>query len=448
MPDKKISLEIQSLIDAQDHPFVLIDDNYNIVAANKSYQQAYGVSGDEIVGCKCHKVSHHSDKPCHMNGEDCPHKQVFETGKPHQVLHIHYDAQSQPEHVRIKGSPIRGQDGALYLGEAVFPLASTSDLKSEHFNLIGESPAFLQCIEELTRAAEISAPVLLTGDSGVGKDMSAHYIHQRSDRAGRAINMVDCSAISESMFESELFGHERGAFTGCVGRRHGLFELADGGTLFFNEIGDLPSSMQGRILRVMESGEFRRVGGRETLTADVRIICATSKNLRNLIATDHFRADLYYRIAGIICGIPTLKERRSDIPLLANALIQRDGQAANHAYHLADDAIDKLCGYDYPGNIRELRNTLQRAAVLSTNGVITANEIHFDEVRIDRRNQQPNPATTSDTPSMKGVESQYISDLLTEHQGKRAQVAEVLGISERTLYRKIKQYGLQSIGRH
>ena len=217
---------------------------------------------------------------------------------------------------------------------------------------------------------------------------------------------------------------------------------------FFNEIGDLPSSMQGRILRVMESGEFRRVGGRETLTADVRIICATSKNLRNLISTDHFRADLYYRIAGIICDIPTLKERRSDIPLLANALIQRDGQAANHAYHLADDAIEKLCGYDYPGNIRELRNTLQRAAVLSTNGVITANEIHFDEVRIDRRNQQPNPATTSDTPSMKGVESQYISDLLTEHQGKRAQVAEVLGISERTLYRKIKQYGLQSIGRH
>lgn len=449
MPDKKISLEIQSLIDAQDHPFVLIDDNYNIVAANKSYQQAYGISGDQIVGRKCHAVSHHSDKPCHMNGEDCPHKQVFETGEAHQVLHIHYDAQAQPEHVRIKGSPIHGQDGSLYLGEAVFPLASSSDLKSEQYSLVGESPTFQRCIEELTRAAETSVPVLITGESGVGKDMSAHYIHRRSERAGRSISMVDCSAISESMFESELFGHERGAFTGCVGRRHGLFEQADGGTLFFNEIGDLPASMQGRLLRAMESGEFRRVGGRETLVADVRILSATSKNLRTLVAADQFRADLYYRIAGIICEIPTLRERQSDIPLLAKTLIQRDGHEHNHTYSLTDDAIDKLCEYDYPGNIRELRNTLQRAAVLSTNGVITSDEIHYDEMRIDRRSHsQKSLPGTAETPSMKGVESQYIAELLAEHQGKRARVAEVLGISERTLYRKIKQYGLQSIGRH
>lgn len=449
MSDKKISLEIQSLIDAQDHPFVLIDDRYNIVAANKSYQQAYGVSGDRIIGRKCHAVSHHSDKPCHMNGEDCPHKKVFETGKAHQVLHIHYDAQSQPEHVRIKGSPIHGQDGSLYLGEAVFPLASSSDLHSENFNLVGESPAFQRCIEELTRAAEITAPVLITGESGAGKDMSAHYIHRRSDRSSRAMVMVDCSAISDSMFESELFGHERGAFTGCVGRRHGLFEQADGSTLFFNEIGDLPAAMQGRLLRAMESGEFRRVGGRETLISDTRIICATSKNLRTLVATDQFRADLYYRLAGIICEIPTLRERHADIPLLARTLLQRDGHTTNHAYHLTDDAIDRLCEYDYPGNIRELRNTLQRAAVLSTNGVITTDEIHFDEIRNDRRNntQQSIPGK-SETPSMKGVESQYIADLLAEHQGKRARVADVLGISERTLYRKIKQYGLQSIGRH
>ncbi len=449
MADKIISLETQSLIDAQDHPFVLIDDSYNIVAANKAYQQAYGVSGDQIIGRKCHAVSHHSNRPCHMNGEDCPHKKVFETGKAHQVLHIHYDAQSQPEHVRIKGSPIHGLDGELYLAEAVFPLASSSDLKSDDHSMIGESPAFQRCIEGMTRAAETNVPVLITGESGTGKDMSAHYIHRRSNRAGRSLSMVDCSAISESMFESELFGHERGAFTGCVGRRHGLFEQANGGTLFFNEIADLPASMQGRLLRAMDTGEFRRVGGRETLMSDARILCATSKNLRSLVASEQFRADLYYRIAGIICEIPALRERRSDIPLIANTLIKRDGHESSYASSLTDDAIDKLCEYDYPGNIRELRNTLQRAAVLSTNGVITADEIHFDELHNNHRYspQQILPGA-SDSPSMKGVESQYIAGLLSEHQGKRAKVAEVLGISERTLYRKIKLYGLQTIGRH
>ncbi len=449
MSDKKISVEIQSLIDAQDHPFVLIDENYNIVAANTAYQQAYGVKDDDIVNRKCHQVSHHSDLPCHMNGEDCPHKKVFETGEAHQVLHIHYDCDSQPEHVRIKGSPIRGLDGALYLGEAVFPLARSSDLTSKHKRMVGESPAFQQCIEELTRAAESNVPVLLCGESGVGKDMSADYIHRRSERKHHPFSMVDCSAIAESMFESELFGHERGAFTGCIGRRHGLFEQADGGTLFFNEIADLPENMQGRLLRAMESGEFRRVGGRETLMANVRIICASSKNLRSMVAANQFRADLYYRLAGIICNIPPLRERKADIPLLAHALIESHASSEEQGYHLTDDAIDKLCSYDYPGNIRELRNTLQRAAVLSTNGIVTADEIHFDELVGEQRSiNQRIVASKDDTPSMKGVESQYIAELLAEHQGKRAKVAQIMGISERTLYRKLKQYGLQSIGRH
>lgn len=447
MADKKISLEIQSLIDAQDHPFVLIDENYHIVAANKSYQLAYGVSDDEIVGKKCHQVSHHSDLPCHMNGEDCPHKKVFETGEAHQVLHIHYDAKSQPEHVKIKGSPVRGQDGSFYLGEAVFPLARSADLKADHQSMVGESPAFLRCVESLTRAAESSVPVLITGESGAGKDMAAKYLHHRSERKNRPFNMVDCSAIAESLFESELFGHERGAFTGCIGRRYGLFEQADGGTLFFNEIADLPETMQGRLLRAMESGEFRRVGGRETLMADVRIICATSKNLRALVAENKFRADLYYRLAAIICEIPPLRERKTDIPLLAKSLIELHSNSEHHSYHLTDDAIEKLCQYDYPGNIRELRNALQRAAVLSTNGIITSEEVHFEGISIHSSQSQHSIGESKNTPSMKGMESQYIAELLAEHQGRRAKVAQILGISERTLYRKLKQYGLQSVGR-
>ncbi|HED52268.1 MAG TPA: AAA family ATPase [Gammaproteobacteria bacterium] len=449
MGQDKLSVEVQSLIDAQDHPFVLIDDNYNIVAANSAYKQAYGVETQDIIGRKCHKVSHRSDVPCHINGEDCPHKKVFETRAPHQVLHIHYDTNALPEHVRIKGSPIFGQDGSMYLGEAVFPLAHSDDLDGKQNRLVGRSKPFLVCIENLTRAAATTAPVLLSGESGVGKDLAAEYIHRRSDRNGHSFTMVDCSAISERVFESELFGHERGAFTGCIGRRYGLFEQADGGTLFFNEIGDLPQSLQGRLLRAMETGQFRRVGGRELLSADARIICATSRNLRQLVAGNSFRADLYYRIAGILCEIPPLRNRREDISEIAEALLQRMSPGKNVALRLTNDAREALKHHDYPGNVRELRNVLQRAAALSTNGIISAAEIHIDST-IESSPAEDAPHftdTNKPEPSIKGLESRYIAELLAEHQGKRAQVARILGISERTLYRKLKQYGLQSIGR-
>lgn len=446
---KKISVDVQSLINAQDNPFVLIDENYNVVAANTAYRQAYGLTETEIIGHKCHQVSHRSDVPCHLNGEDCPHKQVFETRQPHQVLHIHYDTEAQPEHVRIKGSPIYGPDGEMFLGEAIFPLAHTEDLDCDQQRMIGRSSAFQTCIESLTRAAETDAPVLLYGESGVGKDLAAEYIHRRSRRNGFSFTMVDCSAISESVFESELFGHERGAFTGCIGRRYGLFEQADSGTLFFNEIADLPHALQGRLLNAMETGKFRRVGGREMLSVDARIICATSVNLRQLVASNRFRADLYYRIAGIICNIPSLRERRSDIPELAAALLQRMGSDNEPAYHLTDDTGELLMSYDYPGNVRELRNILQTACSLSTNGIITPDEIHIDPMAA----KTPSTALhhlhdhDGEEPSIKGLESQYISELLAEHHGKRAKVAHILGISERTLYRKLKQYGLQEIGR-
>ncbi len=447
---KKISVDVQSLIDAQDNPFVLIDDEYNIVAANKAYQQAYGTTDQNIVGHKCHEISHLSDVPCHLNGEDCPHKQVFETRQPHQVLHIHYDTQAQPEYVRIKGSPIFGAGKTMYLGEAIFVLARTEDLDCEQQSLIGQSQAFQACIECLSRAAETDAPILLFGSSGVGKDLAAEYIHRRSVRNGHPFTMIDCNAIAEPVFESELFGHERGAFTGCVGRRYGLFEQTDGGTLFFNEIGDLPQSLQGRLLRAMETGQFRRVGGRELLSADTRIICSTSRNLRQLVAADSFRADLYYRIAGIICEIPSLKQRKTDIPELANALLRRMSPSDGPRYQLTDGAIEALLSYDYPGNVRELRNILQRAVSLSTNGIINAQEIRIAEPFEPTGTKKTLESLTEQAgqePSIKGLESQYIAELLAEHGGKRSKVAQILGISERTLYRKLKQYGLQSIGK-
>lgn len=247
MTDSSLTnIDLQSVIDLHDNVFVVIDESYNIVAANSAYCKAYGISCDEIVGKKCHQVSHHSDKPCHLIGEDCPHKHVFESGKAHTVLHIHYDHENNEEHVRIKGSPIRSSDGKLYLGEAVFPVAKSEEMGCDEQRMLGTSPAFLACIEEMSGAAPSSVPILLNGESGVGKDLAASFIHKKSERCTGPFISIDCASISEGIFESELFGHERGSFSGCVGCRAGLIESANGGTLFLDEVGEVPLSEIGR----------------------------------------------------------------------------------------------------------------------------------------------------------------------------------------------------------
>ena len=446
-------IELQSVIDAHDNAFVVIDKDYIIVAANKAYCEAYGVDPAEIVGRKCHKVSHHSDLPCHLNGEDCPHKQVFETGQPYQVLHIHFDQNKQAEHVRIKGSPIRGADGELYLGESVFPIAKAHELCCDEQRILGRSPAFLACIEEITNAAKSDAPILLNGESGVGKEMAAEFVHNKSARNGKAFVSIDCTAISENMFESELFGHEQGEFDGGVGRREGLIEDADGGTLFLNEVSEIPLTIQSRLLRVLESGKYRRLGGHEDLDADIRVVCATHNNLRKMVEENTFRADLYYRIAGISITIPPLRERREDIAELAESLLQKVSNGNNIQCKITQEALDILSNYDYPGNIRELQNILQKAATLSTNGIITPNLLHLDEYADIYQNPLADRRSNSQKSdnygkrSMSELESEHIRSLLSQYNGHRSKVAEILKISERTLYRKLKQYGLQDVGK-
>ncbi|PWB49160.1 MAG: Fis family transcriptional regulator [Nitrosomonadales bacterium] len=444
-----IPVQLQSLIDAQENPFVLIDKNYRIVAANRAYCIRYGADEKQVVGRACHEISHHASVPCHLNGETCPHQQVFATGEGQQVLHTHYDHHNRPEHVRIQGHPILGLSGELYLGEAIFPFAPSTAMDCNEMRMIGKSAAFLACVDNLTRVAESEASILLYGESGVGKELAAQYIHRRSSRENKTFIAVDCASIAESMFESELFGHERGAFTGCVGRKLGLFELADGGTLFLDEIGEIPLSMQAKLLRVLESGEYRRVGGTETLRADVRVVSATNRDLLDMVDQGQFRLDLYYRIAGIDVTLPALRDRRSDIPPLAKALLSRMNGGRN--FHLREDAVARLLEYDYPGNVRELRNILQKALILSNNGLITADHIRFDAN--GQWNSEASPMhgrirpdagkTLTPATSISELESAHIARLLEQYQGHRRKVAEILGISERTLYRKLIRYGLR-----
>ncbi len=453
----RIPINLQSIIDATDNGFVVIDKDYNIVAANKAYCASYGINSEEIIGHKCHQVSHHSDVPCHLNGEDCPHKKVFETKVAHQVLHIHFDHNNEEEHVRIKGSPIYGTDGELFLGEAIFPIAKTDELSCDKQRMLGTSPAFLACVEEMAGAASSDVPILLNGESGVGKELAAKFIHNKSSRKAHPFVSIDCASISEGIFESELFGHERGAFTGCVGRRHGLIESAENGTLFLDEIGEVPLALQGRLLRALETGCFRRLGGREDLHVDVRIICATHNNLRMMVEQGTFRADLYYRIAGISITIPPLRERRADIAPLIKAMIEKTKSNNGIAGRISDDALKMLQLYDYPGNIRELRNILQKAVAISTGGLITVDLLqlnNFANVYInplaDRRknSRDPKAYAPSTNRSLTDVEATHIESLLHQHDGHRAKVADELCISERTLYRKLKQYNLQDVGKN
>jgi two-component system response regulator AtoC len=449
--NQMISSELQSLIDVHENPFVLIDENYQIVAANQAYCVNYGVDKEKVVGRYCHEISHLSAVPCHQNGEDCPHQEVFRTGQMHEVVHTHFDSHNRPEHVRIKGHPIIAAGNKRYLGEAVFPIASSDELLCKDMQMVGNSPAFLACLDHLTRAAESDAAILLLGESGVGKELAAQYIHQRSSRNKQPLIVLNCASIAVDMFEDELFGHERGAFTGCVGRKQGLFELADQGILFLDEIGDMPLFMQAKLLRVLESGEFRRIGGTDTLRADVRLVSATNNDLLKKVEAGEFRHDLYYRIAGIDLRLPSLKERSSDIPALAQAIAKRITRVGMPHCKFTQEALEKLQRYAFPGNIRELKNILLKAVSESNNGIIGAANIHLSQ---QPGNQLPN--TLHDIPvdvlqtdvvnpvvsSIAELEAEHIAKLLQSYNGHRRHVADTLGISERTLYRKLKRYNL------
>ena len=424
---------VQSLIDMHEHPAVLIDRAYRIIAANCAYRTTYGVKSEQLIGRHCYEVSHHRDTPCHLHGEDCPHQQVFARGEIQRVVHTHFDGKGRPEYVGIKGHPVVLPDGETYLGESIQRLAPPEAMNCEEMRMVGRSRPLLRAIDQLSQAAASPAPVLLTGESGVGKELAARYLHDHSPRRGGPFVAIDCTTLPESLFESEMFGHEAGAFTGCVGRKAGLFEDGRNGTLFLDEIGEIPLAMQAKLLRVLESGTFRRVGGRETLHADIRLVAATNRDLRNAVATGRFREDLYYRIACITIALPSLRERRADIPLLVEALLARINAANGRHARLSEAAWTRLMRHDFPGNVRELRNVLQRAVALCHGQIIEPGDLGLEEADAD--------TGAPVAPNWGGLEREQLEALAERYHGKRRAMADALGISERTLYRRLRRHG-------
>lgn len=312
--------------------------------------------------------------------------------------------------------------------------------REEFPEIVTASPAMGKVLDLVRKVAASESAVLITGESGTGKELVARAVHRLSPRAEGPLTDINCAAIQENLLESELFGHERGSFTGAMTRKLGLFELADGGTLFMDEIAELAPRLQSKLLRALESGEFFRVGGTQKVSTNVRLLAATNRDIEAEIADGNFREDLYYRINTLTVEIPPLRERPEDIPVLARHFLKK--QATTNPPELTDEALEALLAYSWPGNVRELRNVMERLAILCAGQEIKAPDLPRD-VAQPRRTDGPGPALVGQPVSLEEVERAHIEAVLLRENWHQGNAAETLGISPKTLYRKIRSYGLE-----
>lgn len=322
--------------------------------------------------------------------------------------------------------------------ERIEDVLSKLDARQLFPEIIGDSRVMRGLLRRVQMVAPTDSTVLIMGESGTGKELVASSIHNNSRRRPKPFVKLNCAAIPPDLLESELFGHEKGAFTGAVARKPGKFEMADGGTIFLDEIGDLPLALQGKILRVLQEKEFDRVGGTRTVPVDVRIICATNKDLANMVGQGTFREDLYYRINVFALPLPALRERKEDIPLLVADFLSR----TTPDVRVTSPALQLMIGYTWPGNVRELQNTIERAAVLSEGRDITVAHLP------DAITRMFNPAISAKPPDaaltvddkLREIEKGMIIEALQKASGVQVRAAQEMGINQRSLWHRIKKY--------
>ncbi len=433
----KISNEAKTLLECLSEPAILLSQNYQIFAANAAYRHHYHYGKEDLLEHHyCYEVSHHYKVPCDQAGESCPLKATLETKQPQRVLHLHHTPHGE-SHVNIQILPIyNDKDEIIYLLE-IMRCTKIASTQAQRQCLVGRSQAFNRMLALVSRVAPAETSVLLLGESGTGKELVAQAIHAASNRAQGHFIPVDCSGLSESLFESEMFGHEKGAFTGAHTRKQGLVEAAQGGTLFLDEVGDIPLSLQVKLLRLLETGIYRRVGSVEPQQADFRVICATHRHLKKMVSIGEFRKDLYYRISTFPILLPALRERRDDLPLLIESQLQRISPKRHLSVH--PQALQMLQRFEFHGNVRELRNILERASLLADGNLILPEHLHeecMDEECIDLvEKTEPKPVLPVLMP-LREVERQYLQWVVQYFKGDNKTLAKKLGVSERTLYRK------------
>jgi DNA-binding NtrC family response regulator len=304
--------------------------------------------------------------------------------------------------------------------------------------IVGASPAFVKLMENVARIARTDSATLILGETGVGKEIVAKLLHAQSTRSDAPFVVVDCAALHEELLQSEIFGHEKGAFTGAARQKHGLFEVAHSGTIFLDEVGDTSLEVQAKLLRVLETGRFRRLGGTEEVVVDVRIVAATNRNLRQAISRGRFREDLFYRLATFTVEIPPLRERREDIRLLVEHFTRQFNLRFSVSKRFSEAAMDALMRHSWPGNVRELIHTLEQVVALCDDVVVG-----FDDLPASVRGTPESPAhaATGETATLRDLYRRHILSVLERTGGNRAQAARLLGTSERTFYRLLKRYG-------
>ena len=335
----------------------------------------------------------------------------------------------------------------VFAAEEVVPLAPADLAEVEDESAIGASPAMLEVFRMVGRVAASAATVLILGESGTGKELVARAIHRNSPRASGPFVAINCAAIPENLLESELFGHEKGAFTGAITRKIGRFERAHGGTLLLDEIGDMSLALQAKILRALQEKEIERVGGDDRIPVDVRVIAATNKNLRTAISDGTFREDLYFRLAVVTLQLPRLKERGGDLELLARHFVARfAAQYGRDIRGIARPVLGMLHDHDWPGNIRELKNVAERAVLMAHGQVLLPEHLPLEQLR-------PAPPENGSAPlagyapdlSLADVERLHIREVLHLVGGHLGRASEILGVHRNTLTRKVREYGLDGV---
>lgn len=429
------------MLDGYDSPAILVSRNYEILATNDLYRDAFGTPEITAALPRCYAVSHGYDRPCDEAGETCPLAAASASGQRERVLHIHQTPNGR-EHVDVEMLPILDDAGELiFFVELLRPVPTTGE-QAANQAMAGQSPAFNDMLGLISRVARSDVAVLLAGESGAGKELAAHTLHRNSLRSQSQMVTLECAGLTETLFESELFGHVRGAFTGANYHKPGLVEAAKGGTLFLDEIGDVPLPLQVKLLRLIETGTYRQVGSTDLRNADFRLVCATHKNLDEMVMEGRFRQDLYYRINVFPIRVPALRERQEDIPQLAQAFLSATGQGGGT--HFTESALLCLRAHDYPGNVRELRNIVTRCSLIGNTNVIDRRMVERaitglkpPTIESASAKKEQTDKKASQLASLDQVESQHIDFLMAHFAGNKEAVAVAAGISIRSLYRKL-----------
>jgi len=416
-----------------------VDSEWQICSFNRAASDITGIPKEEAMGRQCSEVFRAS-----ICESACALRETIKTGKPiinRAIYIIRSDGTRIP--VTISTALLKDDAGRTIGGVETFrDLSVEEELRRElsgrytFEDMVSKSPAVLRIFEILPDIAESESTVLIQGESGTGKELVARAIHNMSPRATGPLVTVNCAAIPDTLLESELFGHKAGAFTDARRDRIGRFAMAEGGTIFLDEIGDVSPALQARLLRVLQDGTYEPLGGTRTEKADVRVVAATNRNLSTMVETGEFRADLFYRINVVEIELPPLRERREDIPLLIDHFIERYNRLRRREVaDVSPDVLEILMRYDYPGNIRELENIIEHAFVMCRSGTI-------------RRRHLPNHllparATPGDAPtSLPEAERAFLVSVLERNGWNRAATARGLGIHKTTLWRKMKRLGI------